>query len=549
MSRQPTTVGRYLVERLKQIGIGHVFGVPGDYVLTFMDRIIEGGIEMVGTCNELNAAYAADAYGRVNGVGALCVTYGVGSFSALNGVAGAFAEQVPVVVISGGPRMALRRPSMLLHHSVGDLGTLTKVYQHVTATTVMLNDADQAPDQIDAALRTCLVQKRPVAIEIPVDVVDYPCRAPGPFAPPSPPASDADSLAEALDEITTLMAKAERPAILAGIELHRFGLLEEFDRLVEASRLPVASNLLAKTVISERHPQAIGVYEGAMSRPEVRCVIEDADLLLCLGAWMSDIDLGVYTARLDERRMVNANSGRVRIAHHFYQPVALGDLVRGLTDRMPKGGLRHGPFVSAAEALDHSVTIRPDAAMTVKHLVARINELLTDDMIVIADAGDALFAAADLVMHRDVGFLGQAFYLSIGFSLPATLGAQLAAPSRRIMTLIGDGALQMTVQEFSTIARHKLNPIVIVLNNGGYTAERLIHEGPYNDIQGWQNHRLPELFGGGWGVRVATEGEFEAAIKKALAFTGGPSLLEVMLDPSDSSEQLKRLCAELAPKG
>jgi indolepyruvate decarboxylase len=187
--------------------------------------------------------------------------------------------------------------------------------------------------------------------------------------------------------------------------------------------------------------------------------------------------------------------------------------------------------------------------MTVKHLVTRINELLTDDVIVIADAGDALFAAADLVMHRDVGFLGQAFYLSIGFSLPATLGAQLAAPSRRIMTLIGDGALQMTVQEFSTIARHKLNPIVIVLNNGGYTAERLIHEGPYNDIQGWQNHRLPELFGGGWGVRVTTEGEFEAAFKKALAFTGGPSLLEVMLDPSDSSEQLKRLCAELAPKG
>jgi len=545
---QSTTVGRYLVERLKQIGIGHVFGVPGDYVLTFMDRIIESGIEFVGTCNELNAAYAADAYGRVNGIGALCVTYGVGSFSALNGVAGAFAEQVPLVVISGGPRMALRRPSMLLHHSVGDLGALTKVYENVTVATVVLSDPAQAPDQIDAALAACLVQKRPVAIEIPVDVVDHPCRAPGPFAPPAPAGSDPDSLDEALDEIMALMAEAERPAILAGIELHRFGLLESFDDLVDKSGLPVASNLLAKTVISERHPQAIGVYEGAMSRPEVRRVVEDADLLLCLGAWMSDIDLGIYTARLDERRMVNANSGRVRIHHHFYAPIALGDLVRGLAARMPAGGLRHGPFVPAAKALDATTAIEPETQVSVKWLFSRVNELIGDDAIVIADAGDALFAAADLVMHRDVGFLGQAFYLSIGYTLPATLGAQLAAPTRRIMTFIGDGAIQMTVQEFSTIARHQLNPIVFVLNNGGYTAERLIHEGPYNDIQGWQNYRLPELFGGGWGVRVTTQGEFEAAVEKALAFTGGPSLIEIMLDPLDSSDQLKRLCAELAPK-
>jgi indolepyruvate decarboxylase len=132
--------------------------------------------------------------------------------------------------------------------------------------------------------------------------------------------------------------------------------------------------------------------------------------------------------------------------------------------------------------------------------------------------------------------------------MPATLGAQKAAPNRRILTFIGDGALQMTVQEFSTIARHGLNPIIFVLNNGGYTAERLIHEGPYNDIQGWNNYRMPELFGGGWGVRVTTEGEFEAAVEKALATTDAPSLIEVMLDPTDASDQLKRLCAELAPK-
>ena len=543
-----TTVGRYLVERLKQAGVGHVFGVPGDYVLTFMDRILEGGIEMVGTCNELNAAYAADAYARVNGIGAVCVTYGVGSFSALNGVAGAFAEQVPLVLISGGPRMDMRRPSMLLHHSVGDLGVLSKVYENVTVVTTVLSDAAEAPDQIDAALQACLREKRPVAIEIPVDVVDHPCPAPGAFTFPDPPASDPDALAEALDEILELLGAAKQPVILAGIELHRFGLLENFDELVDKSGMPVASTLLGKTVISELHPQAIGVYEGAISRPEVRQVVEDADLLLCLGAWMSDINLGIYTARLDEQRMVTANSGRVRIRHHVYDPIGLGDLVSGLTERLPAGGISRGSFVPASEALDHSITIKPEAEITVKRLFSRINELISDNSIVIADAGDALFSASDLVMHRDVGFLGQAFYLSIGFTLPATLGAQLAAPDRRVMTFIGDGAFQMTVQELSTIIRRELNPIIFVLNNNGYTAERMIHEGPYNDIQGWQNYRLPEIFGGGWGVRVRTEGELETALDKALAFTGGPALIEVMLDQLDVSDQLKRLGAELAPK-
>ena len=543
-----TTAGRYLVERLKQVGVEHVFGVPGDYVLTFMDRILEGGLDLVGTCNELNAAYAADAYARVNGIGAVCVTYGVGSFSALNGVAGAFAEQVPLIMISGGPRTDLRHPSMLLHHSLGDLDVLAKVYENVTVLTTVLHDPEQATDQIDAALEACLREKRPVAIEIPVDVVDHPCPAPGAFTFPDPPASDPDALEEALGEISEMLGAAKQPAILAGIELHRFGLLEPFDALVDKSSMPVASTLLGKTVISELHPQAIGVYEGAISRPEVREAIEEADVLLCLGAWMSDINLGIYTARLDDQRMVTANSGSVRVRHHVYDPVSLGDLVTGLTERLPESGVGRGAFVPASDALDHSITIKPDAEITVKRLFSRINELISASSIVIADAGDALFSASDLVMHRDVGFLGQAFYLSIGFTLPATLGAQLAAPDRRVMTFIGDGAFQMTVQELSTIIRKDLNPIIFVLNNNGYTAERMIHEGPYNDIQGWQNHLLPEAFGGGWGVRVQTEGELEAALQTAFGLDDRPALIEVMLDQHDVSDQLKRLGAELAPK-
>ena len=548
MSEQAHTVGRYLAKRLKQLGVGHVFGVPGDYVLTFMDQIIDSGIALIGTCNELNAGYAADAYGRINGLGALCVTYGVGGFSALNAVAGAYAEQVPVVAISGTPELAHRRPSMLLHHSVGDLRAQLSIYEHVTVASVLLTDPDQAPAQIDAVLAACLIHKRPVMIEIPVDLVQRPCAAPGAFQPVLP-ASDPAALDEALDEITGLLRASERPAILAGVELHRFGLLEDFEKLVARTGIPVATTLLGKTVISERDACAVGVYEGAMSRPEVRRVVESADALLCLGAWMSEMDLGIYTAHLDERRMVNANSGRVRIRYHSYEPVTLRDLLQGLTGRIEANSLRRGQFVPAATALKQDVlTTNADRALTVRHLFARINRLLTDDTIVIADAGDALFSSADLVMHREADFIGQAFYLSIGYSVPAALGVQLAAPGRKVISIVGDGAFQMTAQELSTIIRHRLKLTLFLLNNDGYSTERLIHEGPYNDIHGWQYHRLPDVFGGGLGLCVRTEGELEAALEQAENFEDGPVLIEVMLERSDSSDQLKRLCDEIARK-
>jgi TPP-dependent 2-oxoacid decarboxylase len=177
----------------------------------------------------------------------------------------------------------------------------------------------------------------------------------------------------------------------------------------------------------------------------------------------------------------------------------------------------------------------------------RLNPLLSDNVTMIAEAGDSLFAAADLVMHHDVGFIGQAFYLSIGYALPATLGASLADPARRPLALIGDGAFQMSAQELSSLCRRESNVILLLMNNDGYTTERVIHEGSYNDIQPWDYHRLPEIFGGGWGERVTTEDELDAALERARASNRGPALIEIMLDRLDTSEALKRLGAELSP--
>lgn len=541
------TISSYLLQRLKQAGLRHAFGVPGDYALTFMDRLIDSGIAFVGTCNELNAGYAADAYARINGIGCVCVTWGVGGFSAMNAVAGAYAEQVPLVVIVGVPRTTQLRASMLLHHSVGDFSTMRRAYSHITVASVLLDEPGDAPRRIDYALARCIAEKRPVLIEIPADMVDRSCLGPSDFVPAQRPPSNADALAEALDEVVTLLKGANRAVILGGVELHRYELMKEFYALIEKCRVPVATTLLGKTVISEHHHLAIGVYEGASSRQEVRDIVEKADVLLCLGAWISDINLGVSTGRLEGRHMILANSGRLKISQHVYEDVWIGDVLEGIRKHTPSGGYKHPEFQCVADTLKSACTTELDRPLTVSRVMNRINSFINPSITVIAETGDSLFAAADLVMHHDVGFIGQAFYLSIGYALPATLGAALADASRRPLALIGDGAFQMTAQELSTLCRLNSSAIILLMNNGGYTTERMIHEGPYNDIQPWAYHKLPEAFGGGWGVRVKTEGEFEAALQKAHDSNAGPAVIELMLDRYDTSDALKRIGAALSP--
>jgi indolepyruvate decarboxylase len=262
---------------------------------------------------------------------------------------------------------------------------------------------------------------------------------------------------------------------------------------------------------------------------------------------MSDINLGVHTGRLEGRHMILANSGRLKISQHVYEQAWIGDVVSGLADRMPQAGLRHPPFVSVARQIDTAFTPVAGRKLTIDRVMKCLNAFIGEDTTVIAETGDSLFAAADLVMHHDVGFIGQAFYLSIGYALPATLGAALADPARRAIALIGDGAFQMSVQELSSLCRRRSNAIVLLMNNDGYTTERIIHEGPYNDIQPWAYHRLPEVFGGGWGRRVTTEDELAGALAEARGSNEGPALIEIILDRLDTSEALKRLCAELSP--
>lgn len=537
-------LGEYLIRRLQDYGVRHVFGLPGDFVLQFYSLLEKSPLEVVGTTREDCAGYAADAYARVNGIGAVCVTYCVGGLSLCNSIAGAYAEKSPVVVISGAPGVEERRSNPLLHHRVRDFNTQREVFQKITVADADLSDPLTAFREIDRCLEACVRYKRPVYLELPRDRVH--ARCPYPHRPRlETPKSHQESLQEALQEAAEMISRSERPVIIAGVEMHRFGLSDEVVKFAEKNQIGMTATLLGKSVVSEKHPLFVGIYEGAMCREQVRKFVEDSDCIILLGAFLTDIDLGIYTAQLDPAKCIYATADDLRISHHHFHDVLITDFVKGLVKLDLKPSKRPLP---PKPKTHERFLVDADKPMTTARLFARINDLLDENMVVVADVGDSLFGAAELTIYRRTEFLSPAYYTSMGFAIPASIGAQVANRKLRPIVLVGDGAFQMTCLELSTAVRYNFNPIVIVLNNKGYTTERFIQDGPFNDILNWQYHRLPDLLGGGWGFEVRTEGELDQSLNAALAHRDAFSLLNVHLDPYDVSPALKRLGERLSKR-
>ena len=544
---QGLSIGQYLIRRLQEYGIHDMFGIPGDYVLSFYTQLEKSPINVVGCTREDCAGFAADAYARINGIGAVCVTYCVGGLSVANSIAGAFAEKSPVVVISGSPGMDERNSNPLLHHMVKDFHTQIDVFEKLCITTTELSDPTTAFREIDRVLDTCVRYKRPVYIDIPRDMVDVIPQISHPYdSPIGQP--DPNVLREALLEATTLIEKAERPVILAGVEIHRFGLQDQLLAFAEAAQIPIATTLLGKSVIRETHPLFAGLYEGALGKEATRRYVEESDCLLLLGTFMTDINLGIFTANLDPANCIYATSEQLRIRHHHYHNVPLVDFLPELERaKIKRTSEPNVPHVSVKE---RPFEANPNAKITVTQMIGRLNEQIDAETIVIADIGDSLFAATELVSRGRTEFLSPAYYTSMGFSLPASLGAQVARPKMRVVAICGDGAFQMTGQELSTLVRHGYDPVIIVLNNGGYGTERKLHEGEwkFNNIHSWNYHLLPQVYGGGVGYEVSTEGEFDSALTEAWNNRTGPSILHVHIGKTDHSPPLNRLAERMAAR-
>jgi len=331
--------------------------------------------------------------------------------------------------------------------------------------------------------------------------------------------------------------------VIGDVELIRFKLQKEFAYFLERTGFPFVTMMLGKTVLSERHPQFIGLFQGDRSRKYVRDRVTSADCILHLGALLTDFNTGGFTTNLNEDKTISANIRTVKIKHHVYEDVNLGDFITGLAKTLKHRSPASLDIKRAVDGCVYRDTLayKPEPAkpLTIKRFFERMSHYIEKKAVVIAETGVALFSASEMLMPEGTVFVGQTFYGSIGYTIGATLGASMAARGRQVVLFVGDGSCQVTGQDLATMIRYGLKPVIFLINNDGYTIERVITDHSYNDIQPWKYHRLTEVFGGGLGLDVRTEGELEDALAKADG-ADGVVFIEIHTGKLDCPETLRK---------
>jgi len=547
------TVGDYLLDRLSELGVTEIFGVPGDYNLEFLDHIVaHPAIRWVGNANELNAGYAADGYGRLRGMSALVTTFGVGELSAANAIAGSYAENVPVVHIVGAPAKDAQGTRRALHHSLGDgdFEHFLRVSREITCAQANLMPAT-ARREIDRVLSEVREQKRPGYILMSTDVARFPTEPPGAPLPRYPGGTSPRAL-EAFVEAAAALIADHRLTVLADLMVHRLQAVNELEALLAADVVPHATLVWGKSMLDESSPNFLGIYAGAASAEPVRTAIEQAPVLVTAGVVFTDMVSGFFSQRIDTARTIDIGQYQSSVAGEVFAPLDMAAALDALATILMRRGLTSPP-VASPPAVAVPSPPAPDQPLTQRMLWDRLCAALTPGNVVLADQGTSFYGMADHRLPHGVTFIGQPLWGSIGYTLPAALGAAVAHPDRRTVLLIGDGAAQLTVQELGTFSREGLSPVIVVVNNDGYTVERAIHgeTAPYNDIVSWRWTDVPGALGvtDHLAFRAQTYGELDAALTAAAAHPDRMVLVEVVLPRLEIPPLLAKLVGSLSPEG
>ncbi len=528
-------IGEYLFRQIKARGVDHIFGIPGDFAIPLWRAQQAAGLQPVVVTHEPSAGFAADAYARLRGLGVALVTFGAGGLNMVNAIAQAYAERSPVLVVSGAPEIKGRDLDALLHHRVKTFDSQLNVFREVTVEALALHDPSTAMATIDRLLATILERKRPGYLEVPRDMVEMAGRASGSRVRARQPGKAA--VEEAMAEVVARLNRSARPVIYAGVEIERFDLREKLIALVEKLNVPIVTSLEGKTVFPENHPHFVGLYMGQVGSNVARQMIERADCVLMLGAFLTDVNTGVFTAKIDRAKLISASSEEVVVSYHRYTEVALVDLIDYLLTSLE---VRSHAFSGVVQPRKpkrrlgerlHSLTI-----------IEEMNRFLEPGRyIVVSDVGDCLYASVDL---RTDHFLGPGYYNSMGFGVPAALAAALAVPERRAIAFVGDGGFQMTGMELATVRRLRLNPIVILWNNGCYgTLQAIAGRQKYFDLPSCDYVALARSLGGD-GVRVKTRQQLRQALEQARRRQTF-FLIDAMLPSDRMSRTWQRIAAEV----
>ncbi|EJL8964472.1 alpha-keto acid decarboxylase family protein [Salmonella enterica] len=537
--QNPYTVADYLLDRLAGCGIGHLFGVPGDYNLQFLDHVIDHPtLRWVGCANELNAAYAADGYARMSGTGALLTTFGVGELSAINGIAGSYAEYVPVLHIVGAPCSAAQQRGELMHHTLGD-GDFRHFYRMSQAISVASSilDEQNACFEIDRVLGEMLAARRPGYIMLPADVAKK--TAIPPTEALALPVHEAQSGVETAFRYHArqCLMNSRRIALLADFLAGRFGLRPLLQRWMAETPIAHATLLMGKGLFDEQHPNFVGTYSAGASSKEVRQAIEDADRVICVGTRFVDTLTAGFTQQLPAERTLEIQPYASRIGETWFN-LPMAQAVSTLRELCLECAFAPPPTRSAGQP------VRIDKGeLTQESFWQTLQQYLKPGDIILVDQGTAAFGAAALSLPDGAEVVVQPLWGSIGYSLPAAFGAQTACPDRRVILVIGDGAAQLTIQEMGSMLRDGQAPVILLLNNDGYTVERAIHGAAqrYNDIASWNWTQIPPALNAAqqaecWRVTQAIQ---LAEVLERLARPQRLSFIEVMLPKADLPELLR----------
>jgi indolepyruvate decarboxylase len=528
------TIGDFLLRRLQEAGVAHLFGVPGDFNLELLQQNADGDyLKWVGTCNELNAAYAADGYARLNGIGALTVTQAVGPLIAINGIAGSYADHVPVILIAGSIPLRSIDRGLGLHHTTGDgtwdrfLGALGQV----TAAQARLTPYNAAME-IDRLILTALREKLPVYMELPSDIAYLDIEVPSAPLPLAEPTSDPERLRSCAAVIVDQLSKANSPAILVDEDVERYGAATEVMGLAERLQAPVAVTGPAKAVIDETFAYYAGIYNGKASAPKTVEAIEGSDCLLSIGYRPIDDTTGGFTGSLPANT-IRARGHSVDVGESNYQAVALREVLRAVTDAVPQATGRATP--SLPTAIPAGAHADGSAKLTQAAYWETIQGYLRPGDVLLTDNGTS-YAIFGFRLPPKCNVLASIMWGGIGYSVGALLGTLTAAPQRRHLLFIGDGSFQESAQELSTILRHDLKPVIFLINNGGYTIERgyMGKTEDYNDIARWNYAQLPKVFRPDTTARSFVV-KTVADLEKALAAPNDSLIfVEAVMDPYDA---------------
>ncbi|MFP5902959.1 alpha-keto acid decarboxylase family protein [Salmonella sp. 741265072_HSA] len=543
--QNPYTVADYLLDRLAGCGIGHLFGVPGDYNLQFLDHVIDHPtLRWVGCANELNAAYAADGYARMSGAGALLTTFGVGELSAINGIAGSYAEYVPVLHIVGAPCSAAQQRGELMHHTLGD-GDFRHFYRMSQAISVAsaILDEQNACFEIDRVLGEMFAARRPGYIMLPADVAKK--TAIPPTEALALPVHEAQSGVETAFRYHArqCLMNSRRIALLADFLAGRFGLRPLLQRWMAETPIAHATLLMGKGLFDEQHPNFVGTYSAGASSKEVRQAIEDADRVICVGTRFVDTLTAGFTQQLPAERTLEIQPYASRIGETWFN-LPMAQAVSTLRELCLECAFAPPPTRSAGQP------VRIDKGeLTQESFWQTLQQYLKPGDIVLVDQGTAAFGAAALSLPDGAEVVVQPLWGSIGYSLPAAFGAQTACPDRRVILIIGDGAAQLTIQEMGSMLRDGQAPVILLLNNDGYTVERAIHGAAqrYNDIASWNWTQIPPALNAAqqaecWRVTQAIQ---LAEVLERLVRPQRLSFIEVMLPKADLPELLRTVTRAL----